>query len=329
VPAFATFAFTKDWWLLAYFGAFIWFGITGIRNVLQSILGGGGFRRSPLLRWDAYVNWDRTADSLLFTGFSVPLLDYLVKTVILDRMFDITTATQPVLLYSVMAITNGAYLSSHNAFRGLQKGAIFGNFFRTILSIPIAVLLNYGAGSILAAYGVEAVTGVLQKWAAIISKTASDIMAGIIEGTADRYANIRTRFREYRKKLSDLMDIYAQIELLFPETNTIELIEHPQKFQEKANAEAQDMEKIICIHALDALYFWMYQPRARSAINNLMNSISEEERHIWVTSQFTLSRQKEISQMFINGVLGPDFARALSFYLSRYPEYLEEMKRFV
>jgi len=329
VPAFATFALTKDWWVLAYFGAFIWFGITGVRNVLQSVLGGGGFRRSPLLRWDAYVNWDRTADSLLYTGFSVPLLDYLVKTVILDRMLDITTATQPVLLFSGMALANGIYLSSHNAFRGLQKGAIVGNFFRAILSIPIAILLNYASGSILTAYGVEAAVNVLQKWAAIISKTASDIVAGIIEGTADRYLNIRARFREYRKKLSDLMDIYAQIELLFPETSTLELLGLPQKFRDKANVEAQDMEKIICIHALDALYFWMYQPRARSAINHLMNSISEEERHIWVTSQFTLLRQKEISQMFINGVLGPDFARALSFYLSRYPEYLEEMKRFV
>ena len=26
IPAFATFALTKDWWFLAYFGAFIWFG---------------------------------------------------------------------------------------------------------------------------------------------------------------------------------------------------------------------------------------------------------------------------------------------------------------
>jgi hypothetical protein len=43
VPAFATFALTKDWWFLAYFGAFIWFGITGLRNILQSVLGGGGF----------------------------------------------------------------------------------------------------------------------------------------------------------------------------------------------------------------------------------------------------------------------------------------------
>ena len=81
IPAFLTFALTKDWWLLAYGGAFIWFGITGLRNILQSVLGGGGIRRSPLLRWNDYVSWGRLADSLLFTGFSVPLLDYIVKTV--------------------------------------------------------------------------------------------------------------------------------------------------------------------------------------------------------------------------------------------------------
>ncbi|HQP39565.1 MAG TPA: hypothetical protein PLI95_30485, partial [Polyangiaceae bacterium] len=36
IPAVLTFALTKDWWLLAWFGAFIWFGITGLRNILQS-----------------------------------------------------------------------------------------------------------------------------------------------------------------------------------------------------------------------------------------------------------------------------------------------------
>jgi len=329
VPAFATFALTSDWWLLAYFGAFIWFGITGLRNILQSVLGGGGLRRSPLLRWNAYVSWDRISDSLLFTGFSVPLLEYFIKTLILDRTFNITTANHPMLLYTIIALTNGAYISGHNAFRGLPRGAIFANFFRSVLSIPVAIGLNYGAGMILTAYGVPSVAGMLQKWAAIISKTASDIMAGIIEGTVDRYTNIQVRLREYYKKFSGLLDIYAQLELLFPEANTLELLEHPRRFQEKANAEAQDLEKIICVHAIDALYFWMYQPRARSALHQLMNSISEEERHIWVTSQFTLLHQREISQMFIDGVLGPDFARALSFYLSRHPEYLEAMKNFV
>lgn len=329
LPAFATFFLTKEWWLLAYGGAFIWFGITGIRNILQSVLGGGGLRRSPLLRWNAYVSWDRIADSLLFTGFSVPLLDYLTKTVVLERIFNITTATQPEMLYTFMAIINGLYLSAHNAFRGLPKGAIYGNLFRSALSIPIAIALNLTIGHILAAAGVPAVTDILQKWAAIISKTASDLVAGIIEGMADRYNNIRVRFKDYRLKLQELLDIYTQLELLYPETDTYDLLEQSRKFHPRNNAEAQDLEKIITIHALDLLYFWMYQPRARVALNRLLEIANEEERHLLVNSQFTLIRQREISQMFIDGVLGDDFAKALSFYLSSYPVYLEAMKEYV
>jgi len=54
---FLTFALTKDWWFLAYCGDFIWLGIKGMRNILQAVLGGGDFRRSPLLRWNDYVSW--------------------------------------------------------------------------------------------------------------------------------------------------------------------------------------------------------------------------------------------------------------------------------
>ena len=126
-----------------------------------------------------------------------------------------------------------------------------------------------------------------------------------------------------------MLDIYAQLELLFPDSRPLQVLNNPTEARKGSNTEAQDLEKIICIHALDALYFWLYQPRARSALHQLLNSITEEERHIWVTSQFTLQRQREISQMFIDGILGQDFARALSFYLSRYSEYLESMKRFV
>jgi len=130
VPAFLTFYLTKDWWLLSWFGAFIWFGITGARNIIQSVIGGGGIRRSPLLKWNDYVSWDRLTDSLLFTGFSVPLLDYLVKTLLLDRAFGITTSTSPVLLYTAIALANGLYISTHNAFRGLSRGTVIGNFFQ-------------------------------------------------------------------------------------------------------------------------------------------------------------------------------------------------------
>jgi hypothetical protein len=329
VPAFLTFALTKDWWVLAYLGAFIWFGITGLRNILQSILGGGGFRRSPLLNWNDYISWSRITDSLLFTGFSVPLLDYLVKTVILNRGFGITTETSPILLYTFMALTNGIYLSTHNVFRGLSKGAVYGNFFRSILSIPVAVALNAAIGGILTMSGTVGVNDILQKWAAIISKAASDFVAGFIEGTADRHKNIRMRLREYKNKFRELLDIYVQLELLYPDVETLKILEYSSNLKRKADAEARDLEKIIMIHALDMLYFWMYQPRSRVALPQFLRTLSEDERHILVSSQFTLQRHREISQMFIDGIVGINFPRPLSFYLSRYEEYLEQIKRLL
>jgi hypothetical protein len=196
------------------FGAFIWFGITGVRNIVQSVLGGGGISRSPLLRWNDYVSWVRISDSLLFTGFSVPLLDYLVKTLLLDRLMGITTATNPLALYTVMAVANGIYLSSHNLFRGLPKAAVYGNFFRSVLSIPIAIAFNILIGGLLGTLGVAGIDGHLQKWAAVISKGASDTMAGVIEGTADRFTNIQTRFQDYADTLSQLFDTYGRLEAL-------------------------------------------------------------------------------------------------------------------
>jgi hypothetical protein len=329
IPAFATFALTKDWWLLAYGGAFIWFGITGLRNIVQSVLGGGGFRRSPLLNWNDYVSWTRITDSLMYTGFSVPLLDYLVKTVILDRGFGITTATQPVLLYTFMALANGMYLSSHNLLRGLPKAAVYGNFFRSIVSIPMAILINLAAGGILGSCGVTEITAVLQKWAAIISKTASDIVAGFIEGLADRHRNIQARLRDYKGKFEQLFDIYAQLEMIFPDVQTFAVLQQFNKLKRKASVEARDLEKIIMIHALDLLYFWMYQARARTALRQFVHTLSEDERHILASSQFTLQRHREISQMFIDGILGNNFPRPLSFYLSRNAEYLEAIKDLV
>ncbi|MDO9558501.1 MAG: hypothetical protein Q7I89_02320, partial [Syntrophales bacterium] len=177
IPAFLTFYLSKDWWVLAYGGAFIWFGITGLRNVIQSVMGGGGLRRTTLLHWKDYVSWERLADSLMFTGFSVPLLDYFTKTLLLEGLLGITTASNPVVLYAVIALVNGLYLSGHNAFRGLQRAAIAGSAFRSILSIPIAIVLNAGIGGILGAAGISGINSILQQWAAVISKLASDTVA--------------------------------------------------------------------------------------------------------------------------------------------------------
>jgi len=325
IPAFLTFSLTNDWWVLAYLGAFIWFGITGIRNIIQSVLGGGGFKRSPLLRWNDYVSWERLTDSLLYTGFSVPLLDFFVKTLLLQNYCNITTANHPYALYSIMALANGLYLSSHNAFRGLPKGAVLGNFFRSILSIPLAIVYSMIAEASFGMIGFNDVGDILQKSAAIISKAASDTVAGLIEGTADRYHNIKMRLNDYQDRLSQLFDIYSRLEMMFPDKKPLELLDAPEDIRFSRNSEAFDLGKIIVIIALDMLYFWMFQPRARSAVRQILRSLSDEERTIFFQSQQVLYRDKEISLLLVNGFIGDKFAKALAFYLGRYKEYLDTL----
>jgi hypothetical protein len=329
IPAFLTFYLTKDWWLLAYLGAAIWFGITGVRNVIQSVLGGGGFRRTPLLTWKDYVNWDRLADSLFYTGFSVPLLDWLVKSVLLDGVFGVNTATSPIVLYSAIALANGVYISSHNAYRGLPRGAIVGNLFRSLLSIPLALAFNAIAGGLLTHYGVAGVNDHLQKWAAIISKAASDCVAGVIEGLADRAHNLAMRFRDYTGKLEQVYRTFTRLELLFPEEDIAEVLVDPKRFMRMVEDRDPELGKIFIINALDLQYFWMYQPRARSALKTLAGEMSGEERLVLERSQSALRRNREVSRMFVDGLVGKRFSKALSFYLDREEEYLEAMRKLL
>lgn len=329
VPAFACFALTKDWWFLAYFGAFIWFGITGFRNILQSVLGGGGINRSHLLRWNDYVSWDRMTDSLLFTGFSVPLLDYFVKTLLLDQALGINVANNPSALYAIMALANGIYLSTHNAFRGLPRGAIMGNFFRSILSIPIAIVFSSMTGGILLALGVPGIDAILQKWAAVISKAASDVVAGLIEGTADRFHNVALRSRDYKRKFTELFDSYSRLELLFPDTCELTILEEPEKLFNSMNAEVRDLVTVVIINSLDMLYFWMYQPRARITAREMVARLTPEEKRIFLLSQKILEQEQHISRLFVDGILGRNFSKPLSFYLTGYQEYLAAMEKLV
>ena len=325
IPAFLTFSLTKDWWVLAYFGAFLWFGITGVRNIIQSILGGGGLKRSPLLPWNSLVSWSRIADSLFYTGFSVPLLDYLVKTLLMQQHFGITTANNPILLYSVMALANGIYISTHNILRGLPRSAAVGNFFRSILSIPLALLFNATIGALLQIAMVSEVEAGLQKWAAVISKLASDCVAGVIEGLADRENNIRIRLDDYREKISQLFSGFARLDVLFPEEDVLDMLQSPKALIAAIHKDARDLEKVFIVNALDLLYIWMYQPRARKALQQTVTEMSAEEWLIFYRSQLVLKRHKEISQVFVDGLVGKHFAKALSFYLDQADTYLDDM----
>ena len=327
IPAFLTFMLTKDWWVLAYLGGVIWFGITGLRNVIQAVLGGGGLRNLSLLRWYDYVNWGRISDSLLYTGFSVPLLDWLTKSMLLQEGLGITTATAPLALYSIMALVNGLYICSHNLFRGLPKSAAAWNLFRSVLSIPLAVLFNWAIGGVLGLAGVAAVDAVLQKWAAVISKLASDCVAGIIEGAVDRSYNIGMRMWDYAGKLRQVFEVFARLEVMFPDEDMGQVMTHPDYLLEITKGTGLD--KVVMINALDLLCFWMYQPRAASALALALQGMDEEERRILLVSQRVLTQEREVSLFFVEGTLGNRFARALSFYLTRYNVYLGALTKLV
>lgn len=329
VPAFLTFYLTKSWWVLAYLGAFIWFSVTGLRNVVQSVVGGGGLIRAQRLKWNDLVNWERICDSLLFTGFSVPLLDWLVKTVILNHGFGVTTTTAPIVLYTVMALANGVYLFSHNTFRGLPRAAAVGNFFRSVVSIPIALGLNDLLNQIMLAGGMSVfeAQAMLQLWAAVIGKVASDTVAGFIEGLADRRALLQIRDQDYQTKLSQLLAIHGRLETLFPEDNAIEMLQDPESFQRAVAEKDPALERQLVISVLDLMTFWMMQPRSRQVFKRQLSLMSTEERLIVLRTQRLLSDRHRVSALFLDDLVGDNFSKPLAFYLSKSPSYLKDMER--
>ncbi|MFU2208780.1 hypothetical protein [Solidesulfovibrio sp. C21] len=325
--AAASFASTHSWWVLAYGGPFIWFGITGLRNLLQTAFGCGGLRRSPLLRWEDYVSIDRIADSLFFTGFSVPLLDVLVRSIILGHGFGITTTTNPTTLFTIMAVANGLYLASHNLFRGLPRTAALGNLFRSVLSIPLAVGINFLLAWALRQAGAASPEALLDPFAAIVSKFASDCVAAVIEGLADRGHYLRLRARDYREKFRQLREAQTRLELLHPDADAASLLESPKRFLSGLESHPGGLQAIFIANGLDFLYFWMYQPHARTVMARALRAMSLRERRVFLLSQYVLLREKEISRLFIDGLVGKTFVPALAFYLSNARRYLEDIQR--
>lgn len=322
LPAAAAFQYTQSWWFLAWFGPLLWFAITGVRNIVQSVVAGGGLHRSTLLRWNDHVSWARLCDSLMYTGFSVVLLEVGIRLWFLQDMLGYTVGDHPVLVYTSLSAANGLYLAAHNIYRGLPREAVVGNLFRSLLAIPVSMLYNECILDGLEAAGVADPLAFIQPGAAIISKTASDSVAALIEGYADYQNNLRMRRWDYDTKLRQMFETYTKLELLFPEDDALELLSRPKQFIRSLEVGKSEIETEIIINALDLMHFWLYQPCAQAVLMDIVHDMSEEERIILARSQLVLVREKEVSQLFVNGLVGRDFARALAFYLDRHEEYL-------
>ena len=327
IPAMLTFLNTQEWWVLAWFGAPIWFGITGVRNVIQSVIAGGGIRKNMLLSWQSFVSWSRVCDSLMYTGISVILLEGLTRNLLLSKVLGLTVENFPLLVFSIIALANGIYISSHNIYRGFPKTAVVGNFFRSVLAIPVAMIYNKALYFLFPLVINMPPEQILIPAAAIVSKFASDTVAGVIESVADRRNNYRLRKWDYRTKLRHMFDCYTRLELAFPDKDMLALLAQPREFARFTEKDAKALKVESFITALDFMYFWYYQPCAQQTLHATLKEMTREERIVLARFQSILLNVQEVCQLFVDGMLGSNFSRALSFYLDNYEDYIETIAR--
>ncbi len=326
IPAFFSFQYTQEIPFLAWFGAIIWFLVTGFRNVIQAVLGGGGLQRSPLLRWNNYVSWSRLCDSLMYTGLSVVLLELLVRNLILQETLGITSINAPLFTFTFISLLNGTYIVFHNVIRGLQAEAVIANFFRSFFAIPIALLYNNIFSSILLNIDIQDADMILLSSSAILSKIASDTVAGVIEGLADKRSNIWFRRWDYKIATEQMYSNYSKLELEFPERDVLSMLVDPQKTLDILKEQNYALYTSLILNSLDFMYFHYYQPRALSTLKDIIHNLSDMERLSWLRVQYVLKCQKDVSQLFIDGIINEKFSRALSFYLDKHEQYIGELE---
>jgi hypothetical protein len=329
IPAFLAFQTTQHGGFLAIWGAPLWFTVTGIRNILQAVISGGGLRRYSNLTWKDYVSWTRLSESLFYTGFSVPLLELGVRFLLLQKGLGLTAADHPVIVFLMIACVNGCYIMSHNLYRGLPTGAAYANLGRNLAAVPVALLYNFLLLSILRFFDVANIELIITATTTLVSKTASDTAAAVIEGHFDRQTTLRLRLRDFHDVLSRLLDCQASLELSFPQSASVELLRRPAELLESERAEVRRLAEEISIHCLDLMYFHFYQPLAAQTLRRCAERMSKDERRFLLAAQDLLQHEDYICQLFLNGVFGRRFSPALAFYLSWHETYRRALPRLL
>lgn len=327
-PAALTFWYTQQWWFLAWFGAWIWFAVTGLRNAFQMVISAKGGSCHSLLKWKDQIDIGRLSDSLFYTGISVVILEAGIRIGLLEHVLGVSVQDQPLLVFTTLNLINGLYISAHNLYRGFPRAAVVGNLFRSTLAIPVSGAYNIAAVQLLAAAGVADPLAYVIPCAAVISKIASDTIAAVIEGYADSRNNRRMRHWDYAGKLEKQRDANALHALAqhVGEPVSSAAASKPGNIQ----TSAQRNKHIRCIHALDLMYFWFYQPRAQEVFSELLHGMSRAERKTLARQQLVLCRRREISRMLIDGSLvGDNYRPVLIFYINHRHTYLRALFRMV
>lgn len=123
-----------------------------------------------------------------------------------------------------------------------------------------------------------------------------------------------------------LFDCFTKLELAFPKNDILSLLSNPSEFINMISMKSKAMEIQCIVISLDLMYIWYYQPCARHAFMSELRKMSAEERLVFVRFQQTLSQYQEVSRLFLDGMLGQKFSKALSFYLENYKDYLQAIE---
>lgn len=191
--------FIPAYYILGVEFAILWFAITGTRNMFVDVISGKGF---TIRSWHFKdINWTNVAQSLFFTGFSVPILGF-VKTHFDAIYAGVHEGTQfEIARFFFINVANGLYIATHNFIRGFDKRTIRANFFRSIMAWPLSAAFA-PAGNLLL------IPSIVQ------AKFWSDFVAAIIEGTS-KYRNIiQVKNKEMKNLLPDLISEDDETETL-------------------------------------------------------------------------------------------------------------------
>lgn len=242
IPICITIQFVPEYQALGLWIAVIWLGVTAFRNSIVDMISSSGI--GPKTWKLQSVDWENLTTSLFFTGFSVPILS-LAKFGF-DKLWIDTLAWDTGFIFTftkfwVIALTNGLYLATHNTIRGFAKPAIRGNFFRSVLSWPLATAMSY----ILTPIGVPDV---------VQAKLASEVVAGLIEGTVKfrrQKANARRAIYEVYHQIhaqNITQSLLAKLDILYFWTMSLtrkeleRFIKTPEKIKDLEPAQIEEIK---------------------------------------------------------------------------------------
>jgi len=166
--------------------AMLWIGITAFRNSIADLI---SYRGPRLSEWRLKsINFDNVAQSLFWTGLSVPILGF-VKTSF-DGLWP--WSHSDFLYYFVnffsISFINGLYLVAHNTLRGFDTSVVKANFFRSVIAWPLATVF-------------APVGNLLSIPLIVQSKIWGDVVGGFIEG-GNKYRKV---LRQRHKVLEEII----------------------------------------------------------------------------------------------------------------------------